>query len=105
MSSALYLPPCLRKCALKNGGEEYLKEAGELGVPVGNVLGLAVHQGGDHVPQGGQREVDLGRLLCSPQPTVRCERTAARDFVVLFFVQKHPIIEDMSSKTVMFVYI
>jgi hypothetical protein len=74
------VPSCLRKCALQNGGQEYLEEAGELGVPVWDVLGLAVHQGGDHVPQGGQRQVDLGRLLCSPQPSVRCERTVARDF-------------------------
>ena len=96
------VPPCLRKCALQNGGQEYLKEAGELGVPVGDVLGLAVHQGGDDVPQGGQRQVDLGRLLCSPQPSVRCERDCIARFFV-FFSQKHPVIEETSSKTVMFV--
>ncbi len=84
-SVACSVPPCLRKCAIENGGEEYLKEASELGVPVGDVLGLAVHQGGDHVPQGGQRQVDLGRLLGSPQPSVRCERDGSARFLVLFY--------------------
>jgi len=57
----------------------YLEQTGELGVPVGDVLGLAVHEGGDHVAQGGQRQVDLGRLLITATgPGVK--ETVARDF-------------------------
>ena len=44
---------------------DYLEEPGEPGVPVRDVLGPAVHQGGDDVAQGGQGEVDLGGLLQS----------------------------------------
>ncbi len=39
--------------------ERVLQESGELGVPVGDVSTLPVHQGRDNVPQGGQRQVDL----------------------------------------------
>ena len=44
---------------------DYLEEPGQSGVPVGDVLGAAVHQGGDDVAEGGQGEVDLGGLLQS----------------------------------------
>lgn len=40
-----------------------MQQTGEFGVPVWNVCALAVDQGGDDVPQCGQREVDLGRFL------------------------------------------
>mmetsp|Transcript_49217 Transcript_49217/g.111493 ORF Transcript_49217/g.111493 Transcript_49217/m.111493 type:complete len:244 (-) Transcript_49217:168-899(-) len=43
--------------------QRVLQQARELGVAVGDVRGLAVHERGDHVPQSGEREVNLGRLL------------------------------------------
>lgn len=42
--------------------QRVLQQPGELGVPVGDVLGASVHQSGDDVPQGRQGEVDLRGL-------------------------------------------
>ena len=41
----------------------HLQQPGQLGVPIRDVLALAVHQGGDDVSQRRQRQVDLGSLL------------------------------------------
>ena len=43
--------------------ERILQQAGEFGVPVRHVGALAVHQSGDDIPQGGEREIDLRGFL------------------------------------------
>lgn len=49
--------------------QRVLQQSGELGVAVGDVRGLPIHQTGDDVPQHHEGEVDLPGLL---QPLPLC---------------------------------
>ena len=61
--TVLELPPSAYHDCLRVASQGVLQESGELGVTVGDVAALPVHQVGDDVAKHHEREVDLHGLL------------------------------------------